>query len=64
MTLFMNKERLRQIEEKKASHLKLSDMEGAFLSEWTKQVHTHTLIYSYTHTLIHSYTLILICIYS
>jgi hypothetical protein len=54
MTLYMNTERLRQIEEKKLRHLKLSDQEGAFLSEWTKQV-LNTLIYSYIHKSIHSY---------
>jgi cilia- and flagella-associated protein 53 len=37
MTLYMNQERLRQIEEKKNRKGDLSDQENAFLAEWTRQ---------------------------
>jgi len=38
MTQYMNKERLTQIEEKKARRERLTQQEGDFLSEWTKQM--------------------------
>lgn len=38
MTIYMNKERIRQIEEKKARKIQLSSQENAFVDEWTKQM--------------------------
>lgn len=38
MTIFMNKERLKQIEEKKLRNQQLSGQENAFVDEWTRQM--------------------------
>jgi hypothetical protein len=38
MTIFMNKERLRQIEEKRERKIQLSSQENAFVDEWTRQM--------------------------
>mmetsp|Transcript_15101 Transcript_15101/g.25173 ORF Transcript_15101/g.25173 Transcript_15101/m.25173 type:complete len:481 (-) Transcript_15101:324-1766(-) len=38
MTIFMNNERLRQIEEKKQRNQNLSSQEDAFVEEWTRQM--------------------------
>jgi len=38
MTIYMNQERLRQIEEKKLRKIQLSSQENAFVDEWTRQM--------------------------
>lgn len=38
MTIFMNKERIRQIEEKRERKIQLSSQENAFVDEWTRQM--------------------------